>query len=323
MTGPRLSNADIPLVDLSAWRSGSAADRAALAATVDRALIDSGFLMVSGHGVPAALRADIRDAARSFFGLDAADKDCYATTVGGRGWIPPGKEANGNLLGVELPADLKETFVSGHENNSGDTEWFPPNVWPAEVPALQNLCTAYASAMRDLARELLELLAVSAGLSPAWFVERCQDSPHTFNINRYPALSRTGPVAEGQYRIAPHTDFGTITILDREAGYGGLQVCTRDGRWIDAPVVPDAYTINIGDLMARWTGDRWTSTMHRVLPPSPEAPDEELISLIFFYEANLDQVIESFPPPIGRTNDYQPVTAQEYLRSRYAAIAVP
>lgn len=319
--------ASIPLVDLSLWRNGSEADRAALAATVDRALVDSGFLMVSGHGVPAALRAGLREAARTFFGLSDPAKQRYATAVGGRGWIPPGKEANGYLLGVELPPDLKETFVSGHEYSSGaasvDAEWFPPNVWPTEVPVLQSLCDTYAVAMRDLAAELLELLATAASLPPNWFIERCMASPHTFNINRYPALNRTGPVAEGQFRIAPHTDFGTITILDREAGYGGLQVCTRNGVWIDAPVIPDAYTINIGDLMARWTGDRWTSTLHRVLPPSAEAPDEELISLIFFFEANLDQLIESFPPPIGRANDYQPVTAEEYLRSRYAAITVP
>ena len=319
--------ASIPQVDLSLWRNGSAADRAALAATVDRALIESGFLMITGHGIPADLRAEIRAAARLFFGQPTTTKEPYATAVGGRGWIPPGKEANGYLLDVELPPDLKETFVSGHEHTSGDAEvdaeWFTPNVWPTEVPAMQRLCEVYARAMRALAADLLELLSTAAGLPANWFVERCSASPHSFNINRYPALNRTGPVLDGQYRIAPHTDFGTITILDREAGYGGLQVCTRDGEWIDAPVIPDAYTINIGDLMARWTGDRWTSTMHRVLPPSAEAPDEELISLIFFYEANLDQVIESFPPPVGRANDYLPVTAEDYLRSRYEAIAVP
>lgn len=319
--------AAIPLIDLSLWRNGSADERAALAATVDRALIESGFLMITGHGIPADLRAEIRGAARLFFGQPATTKEPYATAVGGRGWIPPGKEANGYLLDVELPPDLKETFVSGHDHISGDAEvdaeWFMPNVWPSEVPALQQLCEIYAQAMRALAADLLELLSTAAGLPADWFVDRCSASPHSFNINRYPALNRTGPVLEGQYRIAPHTDFGSITILDREAGYGGLQVCTRDGEWIDAPVIPDAYTINIGDLMARWTGDRWTSTMHRVLPPSAEAPDEELISLIFFYEANLDQVIESFPPPLGRANDYLPVTTEEYLRSRYAAIAVP
>lgn len=319
--------ATIPLIDLTLWRNGSHAERVTLAKTVDHALVESGFLMLAGHGIDATLRADIRTAARRFFWLDPQAKARYATTVGGRGWIPPGKEANSYLLDVELPPDLKETFVSGFEHSSGaaatDAEWFPPNIWPTEVPALQQLCDAYAEAMRNLAGEILQLLATAAGLPATWFSDRCLASPHSFNINRYPALNRIGPAADGQFRIAPHTDFGTITILDREAGYGGLQVCTRDGDWIDAPVVPDAYTINIGDLMARWTGDRWTSTMHRVLPPSAEAPDEELISLIFFFEADLDQVIESFPPPLGRVNDYLPVTAEDYLRSRYQAIAVP
>ncbi|MEE3852062.1 2-oxoglutarate and iron-dependent oxygenase domain-containing protein [Gordonia sp. LSe1-13] len=320
-------NAPIPLIDLSLWQNGTATQRGELAAAVDHALIESGFLMISGHGVPAQLRADLRDASRKFFTLDPETKGCYTTSVGGRGWIPPGKEANGALLGADLPPDLKETFTAGYERHSGDSavdaEWFAPNVWPSEVYELQSLSVTYTAAMRRFAADILELLATAVGLDPAWFTERCSGSPHSFNINRYPALHLTGPVAEGQYRIAPHTDFGTITILDREPGFGGLQVCTRSGEWIDAPVVPDAYTINIGDLMARWTGDRWTSTRHRVLPPSPEAPDEELISLIFFYEANLDQVIESFPPPLGRENDYRPVTVADYLRSRYHAIAVP
>ena len=317
----------IPLIDIALWRNGSTAQRDELAAVVDAALVESGFLLVGGHGVAGALRDDLRAAARRFFSLPTDVKARYASAVGGRGWIPPGKEANGALLGMDLPPDLKETFVSGHELDSGDAEvnaeWFPANVWPTEVAELEQLCETYAANMREFADDLLELLATAAGLHPRWFAERCAASPHSFNINRYPALRLTGPVHEGQYRIAPHTDFGTITILDRQPGYAGLQVCTRSGNWIDAPVVRDAYTINIGDLMARWTGDRWTSTRHRVLPPSPLAPDEELISLIFFYEADLDQVIESFPPPLGRDNDYEPVAVSDYLRSRYSAIAVP
>ncbi|AFA75971.1 oxidoreductase, 2OG-Fe(II) oxygenase superfamily [Gordonia polyisoprenivorans VH2] len=317
----------IPLIDLSRWRSGTPAERADLAAVVDGALIDSGFLMISGHGISPALRTRVRSASRSFFALSPDVKARYATMVGGRGWIPPGKEANGFLLGADLPPDLKETFTAGYEYTSGDgdvdREWFTSNVWPDEVIELRSSCEVYATVMRALALDLLELLATSIGLDPLWFAARCGRSPHSLNINRYPALNRTGPVAAGQYRIAPHTDFGTITILDRQPGYGGLQVCTREGEWIDAPVVPDTYTINIGDLLARWTGDRWTSTVHRVLPPSAQAPDEELISLIFFYEANLDEVVKAFPPPVGRENTYAPVSVADYLRSRYHAIAVP
>ncbi len=82
-------------------------------------------------------------------------------------------------------------------------------------------------------------------------------------------------------------------MLDREPGKGGLQVWSPTGEWEDAPFDPDAFTINTGDLLARWSGDRWKSNRHRVLPPQAEAPDEDLVSLVFFYEANPETVVES------------------------------
>jgi isopenicillin N synthase-like dioxygenase len=96
-------------------------------------------------------------------------------------------------------------------------------------------------------------------------------------------------------------------------------VYTADGEWVDAPFDPDAFTINIGDLMARWTGDRWRSTRHRVLAPPADAPDEDLLSLVYFYEADHDAVVESLP--VGRTT-YPPVVWGDYLRAKLAAISV-
>jgi isopenicillin N synthase-like dioxygenase len=141
------------------------------------------------------------------------------------------------------------------------------------------------------------------------------------NINWYPPLSTLGEPEPGQFRIGPHTDFGTVTILDRQHGVGGLQVYTPDGAWTNAPYVEDSFTINIGDLLARWTGDRWKSGRHRVLPPDPRAPDEELVSLIFFYECNSDARVESFGPPIGQVV-YEPVRARDYLFEKLTAITV-
>jgi isopenicillin N synthase-like dioxygenase len=73
--------------------------------------------------------------------------------------------------------------------------------------------------------------------------------------------------------------------------------------------------------MARWTGDRWRSTRHRVLPPDASAPEEDLVSLIFFYETDHDARIESLAPPIGRTG-YPEVLASDYLREKLDAITV-
>jgi isopenicillin N synthase-like dioxygenase len=122
-------------------------------------------------------------------------------------------------------------------------------------------------------------------------------------------------------RIGSHTDFGTFTILDRQQGTGGLQVMGQNGEWDDAPWVEGAFTINIGDMMARWTGDRWLSNRHRVLAPDDSAPDEDLMSLVYFHEADPTAILHSVPPPIGLVQ-HEPVSAGDYLRAKLAAIAV-
>ncbi len=142
------------------------------------------------------------------------------------------------------------------------------------------------------------------------------------NINWYPPMTLAGKPQEGQYRIGPHTDFGTFTILDREPGKGGLQVWSPAGEWEDAPYDPEAFTINTGDLLARWSGDRWKSNRHRVLPPQADAPDEDLVSLVFFYEADWDAMISSLQPPLGTANSYEPVLASAFLRLLLDAITI-
>jgi isopenicillin N synthase-like dioxygenase len=176
--------------------------------------------------------------------------------------------------------------------------------------------------MRALADELLVLCADALGVDADFFTRHTGHATHTMNINWYPPVSVAGAPEPGQFRIGPHTDFGTVTILDREPGRGGLQVWTEGGGWEDAPYHPDAFTINTGDLLARWTGDRWKSNRHRVLPPQAEAPEEDLVSLVYFYEADHDAVVEALRPPIGKPNDYPPVVSAAFLRERLDAITI-
>jgi isopenicillin N synthase-like dioxygenase len=315
---------DIPLLDISVWREGSRSDRERLAARMDQALRHSGFLMIENHGVPAALRDQIRAEAKRFFALPHERKAKYATPVAGRGWIPQGGEANAFYGEVADPdrADMKESMTIGRSFRTGDPEtdrkWFTPNVWPGECPELESLCERFAAQVRDLYYELLRMSAAAFGLDEDFFAGHARRAPHTFNINRYPPLTATGPAKEGQFRVAPHTDWGILTILDRQPGYGGLQIQTREGTWADAPFVEDAFTVNVADLLSRWTGERWRSTRHRVLPPPRQAPDEELISLIVFLEAEVDTVIR----PVAGNTDLEPVVAGEWLRAREAAATV-
>lgn len=314
----------VPIIDLTPWFDGS--DKAGVAAAVDDALQSVGFFLIKGHSVPRELRAGVRAAAREFFALDPAVKREYAVTIGGRGWLPPGVEANAYSEGTESPPDLKESFATGADQKTGiaevDDYWFPDNVWPAEVPDLEAVTKDYLAKMRVLADELLQIAAAALGLADDFFTAHTSHSTHTMNINWYPPESVTGPVEEGQFRIGPHTDFGTFTILDREPGKGGLQVWSPTEDWEDAPYDPDAFTINTGDLLARWSGDRWKSNRHRVLPPQAEAPDEDLVSLVYFYEADHDAVVEALQPPIGKANTYEPVVSSVFLRRLLDAITV-
>jgi isopenicillin N synthase-like dioxygenase len=312
----------VPVIDLTAWFDGS--DRAGVAAQVDAALQDVGFFLITGHGVASESRAAVRSAAREFFGQPGDVKQKYAVTVAGRGWLPPGVEANGYAEGTETPPDLKESFAVGADDETAplDGYWFQRNVFPEEVPGLEASATAYLAKMKSLADELLRICAAALGLDDDFFTRHTTQSTHTMNINWYPPMAHTGAPEDGQFRIGPHTDFGTVTVLDREPGKGGLQVWTSAGGWEDAPFVPDAFTINTGDLLARWSGDRWKSNRHRVLPPQADAPDEDLVSLVYFYEANRDTVVASLQPPIGRPNDYPPVVSADFLRARLDAITI-
>jgi isopenicillin N synthase-like dioxygenase len=288
-------------------------------------LRQSGFLLIEGHGIDPGLGAAIRAEASRFFALPAQLKQPYSAPVGGRGWIRPGGEANAFYGETADPgrADLKESLTMGRSLATGDpevdAEWFRPNVYPSECPGLGPLCERYAAEVQGLYYELLEACAAALGLAGDFFTARASRSPHTFNINRYPPLAQTGTPLDGQFRVAPHTDWGMLTILDRQPGYGGLQVQDLDGTWADAPYVPDAFTVNVADLLSHWTGGRWRSTRHRVLPPSAQAPGEELISLIVFLEAEMDTVIS----PVAGNRELAPVVAGDWYRVRESAATVP
>lgn len=323
----------VPVIDLTPWFEGNDDARTAVACEVDKALQDVGFLLVTGHGVPAALRDALRDQARAFFALPEAAKRHYLDSGAGRGWVPPGAEANGNAdpysadPDKDAVADLKESYGIGVDRTTGNPDidrlWFPPNVWPEELPEFESLALEYLSRMNHLADELLRLCAAAIGLPDAdFFTRHTGNATQSLFLNWYPPLGHVGAPGEDQFRIGPHTDFGTVTVLDREQGRGGLQVWTEKDGWEDAPWVEGALTINTGDLLSRWSGGRWKSNRHRVLPPQAEAPDEDLVSLIYFYEADADAVVESLQPPYGRPNDQGPVVAGDFIRERLDAIAV-
>lgn len=321
---------EIPLVDLTSWFEGTIGDRARLAAEVDRHLQRCGFLVVINHGIDPTVFRETRDACVEFFHQPTKAKGALSPKAGlYRGWIGAGKEANAATYGVDTPPDLKETFAFGtidvldELKREEHPNWYAPNIWPEEVASLQPAAERFWRSSKSLADELLQLFALALGLEQHRLLDQCRNSTATGTLNWYWPYTRGVP-EEGQFRIGPHTDFGTLTILDRQPGVGGLQVLSEDGDWMDAPCIDGSLIVNTGDMIRQWTNDRWCSNEHRVLPPTSEAPDEELISLVFFHEPDADAVVTPFETCVSEENParYKPITSSDYLAEKFAALAV-
>lgn len=310
----------LPLIDLTPWYAGDPTASEALERQVDDRLQDAGFLLVTGHGVPLELRDRTRECARRFFHQDRSTKES-SKVIDRRGWLPTGYEATGYASGEDSLEDLKESFTIGQEPVGAFVD-LPANRWPDTPGDFREVIWSYYQEMLRLGADLLGLFARALGLPVEQLRALSANPASECNLNWYPAMDRVGAAAPGQFRIGPHSDYGCMTILDREPGRGGLQIRDRDGNWVDAPVHREAYIINIGDLLARMTGDRWRSTPHRVLPPDPSAPSEELISMAFFHEFSDDALIETLPAPFGGGSTYDPVRSDDYIAGKYAEVTI-
>jgi len=306
----------VPLVDLTAWFDGS--DRAGVAQAVDRALTSVGFFLVTAHGVDLTLLAETRAAFEEFFAQPSGAKSTVRMPqLGMAGWAPMGMEANGYSFGHETPPDMKESYRLGAHVLPGREALRGENVWPSTPDGFRATVTYYIAAIDQLHMELLRVCAAAAGQDDGEFFARCaMRNDNTLNVNWYPPLAHVGEPKPDQYRIGPHTDFGSLTLLYPQPGSSALEVQLADGSWVHAPVIDDAITVNVGDMLSHWTGGRWRSAIHRMLPPVGAAANESLLSLVYFCEPDPDTMITPFGG--GDT-----VNAGEYLRSKVDAITMP
>jgi isopenicillin N synthase-like dioxygenase len=311
----------VPVVDLSA-------DPAAVGAELDEICRSVGFFQVTGHGVPDGIAERAWAVATEFFDLPLEDKLSVARPDAGYpyGYMPLAGESLSQSMSGAAPADLKEVFnvgpparPAGPFADPGEAWAYSPNLWPAALPDLKPAWTAYYEAMRELGSRLMSLLARGLGLPPGFFADKTAEGPNALRAINYPA--RDAAPRPGQLRAGAHTDYGTVTILRQDA-VGGLEVLDRAGQWTGVESVPGALVINIGDLMARWTNDRWQSTLHRVVDPAgpdPAAATARRQSMPYFQNANWSATISCLPTCLepGQEPRYEPVLAGPYLMSKF------
>ncbi len=320
--------ANVPIIDIAPFRCGGPEERRRVAAAVDAACRGIGFLVIAGHGVDPALIAATEEVSRRFFDLPIAAKMAVQRPAPdiARGYIP--------LLGESVARSRGETVVAGDINESmmigpvdaADPAYaaapavgkhFAPNLWPERPAEFRPVWTEYHRAMAGLAADLMRLFATALELDDEnFFAGKIDRHISRLRVRNYPAP--IAPPVLGQLRAGAHSDYGSLTILKTEDRPGGLEVFTKEERWLAVPIVPGTFIVNIGDLMARWTNDRWVSTLHRVVNPAQhDAAESRRQSLVFFHNPNYDALIETLPTCLGAGSKYAPITSGEHLRSQF------
>ncbi|RPE38951.1 isopenicillin N synthase-like dioxygenase [Streptomyces sp. Ag109_O5-1] len=315
---------DVPVLDLTAWHAADAAGRAGTGAALDAALRETGAFLLRGHGIPPELTDRMRTQGRAFFALPATVKQQYAVSRPyDNGWRGLGALDVGAVDGAAGTPDLHEAYHVGPSHSTGDpaydARYYPRNKWPEEQSGLRETALEYTGHMTRVAHSVLGVLASVLGLPEEHFTSRSQRATWTQNINWYPSLRTVGGVAEGQMRVGPHTDFGTLSLLDRQQGVGGLEVWNEADGWFRPPYEQNTLVVNLGDLMNLWTDGRWRSLRHRVLAPSDAAPDEELVSLVYFFETDPDTEVVPLSAPTGGGEGMSPVIAGESILEKVGA----
>lgn len=318
----------VPLIDFAPFRLGDTDMRRRVAREIDRACREIGFFVITGHGIPDTELQAMRDVTREFFGLPIAEKLAVAPPRGQkgiRGFRAVGDESLSYSLGEEAPPDLKETFRIGHVQPGDDAyakragaTYYAPNLWPEHPAGFRSRWTRYYRQMDELAGLLMESFAVALELPESFFAEKIDRHISHLQANLYP--EQPDAPLPGQLRAGAHSDYGSLTILLQENAPGGLQVRTATGDWSDVRTAPNDFVINIGDLMAMWTNDRWVSTLHRVANP----PREDLsgrtrrMSLVFFHQPNYDASVACLPTCQSAASPakYPPTTSGEHLLAK-------
>jgi isopenicillin N synthase-like dioxygenase len=312
----------VPLLDIGDFVGGSPEVKARVARQFDQTCRDIGFLVLIGHGVPPSIREAAFRVMREFFVQpEAAKREVAATPDRVRGWRAFGATALARTRGDDTPSDLMERFTIGpYDRPKADQlrlaqSFLAENRWATNISDFEPTMKVYFQQLERLADTIMRIAALALELPENFFVPFFDRHITVLITNYYPRSTAT-PLA-GQQRAGRHTDYNAVTILAPDPYAGGLQVEVSEGEWQDVPQVPESFVINIGDLMSRWTNDRWVSTMHRVVSPANGASAGDRLSLAFFHHPNDDAEIACLPSCKGsRGAKYPTVQSGAYLAQK-------
>ena len=296
---------EIPVIDFAPFRKGNSSQRNAIAAEIYRACHKIGFMYLKHPGIDSDLVAETIARSRAFFNLPLAQKNklAWSDKFSNRGYVGVGRER----LDDSKLGDLKEAYNIGSESD----EWLEENGYFGQT------ILDFFSACNAVAMNLCEAMAIALGLDESFFADKHDRYDNTLRLLHYPPIEQ---IPSLQQLRAEHSDYGSFTLLFQDA-VGGLEVRNAQGKWIEAPFIPETVLVNTGDLMQRWTNHIFCSTKHRVRIPQDQKAKQPRYSIAFFCHPNHDTEISCLKtcqsvehPPL-----YSPITAGDYLLSRLQA----
>ncbi|KAJ4296357.1 hypothetical protein N0V90_006402 [Kalmusia sp. IMI 367209] len=317
-----------------AFRSDSIEERNALVEQVGAACRQSGFFQLVNHGIPETLQQDILACSEELFSLPLDVKETYSKDIGGfnRGYERlRAQNFENKVTKVALSrsertkGDLKEGYYFGldlpasHPKVAAKTFGLGPNKYPRHVKSPEHFkrtIDTYHTVMRQLAEDILRTLCATLSVEDSWVSQYIETPIAVLRLLHYPP--QPPDASELERGIGAHTDFGAITILLQDQ-VGGLQVLDRATQsWIDVEPTSGALVVNLGNLMMRWTNDRYMSNLHRVINKT----GKERYSVPFFFSGNPHFLVKCFTQfEANQTQEgakYPPVTVGEWISGRYA-----
>ena len=300
---------EIPIIDLGPFLSGQAGAAETTATEMRYALENIGFFFIINHGVPKALRDRVVEATARFYELPLEKKMALKINHAGVGYIPNKGEFGKHsryYTGTKKP-DVSEAFLL--QRDWGVCLPRSRNQWPDGEPAFQQTMKEFFEATEDLSLRMLPLYARALDMPPDFFQDkfpkdRCLNA---LRVSHMPP----DPLEDNQFNICPHTDGSFMTLL-ATSDQPGLEILTQSGRWIKAPLIPDAFVVNSGDLLRRWSNGRVLSTPHRVTNTS----GTHRYSIPFFLQPTAETVIDCLPTCCGPDNPPKkpPITCGAYAK---------
>jgi isopenicillin N synthase-like dioxygenase len=311
----------IPVIDFGPAFRGEPGGRAAAARAVREASERVGFFYLAGHGVAAGVIDGAFAASREFHALPLEEKLALRLNENNIGYLPVNQSMQrASTVHKATRPNFNESFFISHDRGDdhpdirAGTPLRGRNQWPAGRPAMRAAMVRYFMTLTAVGEKMLPVLAGALDLPPDHFARFFADEAHaTLRLLHYPPQAGDDDEQFGQ---GPHTDNSFITILARSE-VPGLAVRLPSGEWLTPPLIPGTFLVNLGNIMKRWSNDRFLSTPHGVLNDS----GLDRYSIAFFYSPNPASVIECLPSCVGPDDPprYAPAVYRDLILDFYNA----